>query len=61
MYIAVGGHGSGVQFHKHSDGWNLQLYGHKRWLFYHPDTMPPHAYPVMSYSMQVHMVTAIAI
>jgi len=45
MYFCLGTSLSGVQFHKHADGWNLQIYGKKRWLLYPPEQMPPRHYP----------------
>jgi hypothetical protein len=39
LYLAAGGAFSGTQFHHHADGWNVQLYGRKRWLLYPPDEM----------------------
>jgi hypothetical protein len=51
LYLALGGSGSGVQFHKHSDGWNIQIWGKKRWLLYPPNKMPPHTYPVNAVSI----------
>ena len=40
LYLAVGESGSGTHFHKHSEGWNLQLHGHKHWLLMPLDSMP---------------------
>jgi hypothetical protein len=37
LYLALGGSSSGVQFHKHADGWNVQIFGKKRWLLYPPN------------------------
>ena len=40
LYLCMGGDGSGVQFHKHADTWNAQIFGRKRWLL----IPPAHAY-----------------
>ena len=52
LYFALGGSRSGVQFHKHAAGWNTQIHGRKRWLLYHPDTMPPFHYPTHGMSVE---------
>jgi tetratricopeptide (TPR) repeat protein len=51
LYFCLGGANSGVQFHKHADAWNVQIFGRKRWLLYPPDEMPPFHYPVNAVSV----------
>ena len=36
FFLTLGGDESGVQFHRHNDGWNLLLAGRKRWFLYPP-------------------------
>lgn len=41
----MGGPGSGVQFHRHNEGWNLLFAARKRWFLYPPARMPMPHYP----------------
>lgn len=40
LYLAVGESHSGTQWHKHGEGWNLQIFGHKHWLLLPPEKIP---------------------
>jgi hypothetical protein len=51
MYLALGGSTTGTQFHKHVDGWYVQVHGKKRWMLYPPNHMPPKHYPVNGLSV----------
>lgn len=44
-FFTMGGDESGVQFHRHNEGWNLVLAGAKRWFLYAPDRLPVPHYP----------------
>jgi hypothetical protein len=48
LYLALGDAYSGTQFHHHADGWNLQIYGKKRWLLYAPGELPALHYPPLN-------------
>ena len=39
-FLSLGGKGSGVHLHHHSDGWNLLFEGRKRWFLRPPYTLP---------------------
>ena len=45
FFLTLGGDESGVQFHRHNDGWNLLLAGRKRWFLYPPARLPVPAFP----------------
>jgi hypothetical protein len=42
---SVGGIGSGVQFHKHSDGWHVLVHGSKRWFLSEQKKLPLPSFP----------------
>jgi hypothetical protein len=44
-FLTMGAAESGVQFHRHNEGWNLLLAGAKRWFLFPPDRMPTPHYP----------------
>jgi hypothetical protein len=44
-FLTLGGDESGVQFHRHNDGWNLVLAGAKRWFLFPPPRLPIPAFP----------------
>lgn len=44
-FLTMGGAESGVQFHKHNDGWNLLISGRKSWFLYPPTAMPSPSFP----------------
>jgi hypothetical protein len=55
--LAVGGNGSGTQFHRHTDAWNVLVSGHKRWFLTPGEKIPLPTHPA-SYGMGVeHYVT----
>jgi hypothetical protein len=57
LILAVGGNGSGTQFHRHTDAWNVLVSGHKRWFLTPGERIPLPSYPA-SYGMGVeHYVT----
>eukprot|EP00662_Eupelagonemidae_sp_cell21_P031959 gene31959-20081_t len=57
MYIAIGGSGAGVQFHKHSSTWSVQVFGRKRFLLYAAGDMPPRHYPPVRMSVSLWLKT----
>jgi hypothetical protein len=44
-FLTLGGDESGVQFHRHNDGWNVLVAGRKRWFLYPPRVLPAPAFP----------------
>ena len=57
VYFALGGSKSGTQFHKHEEGWYMQIFGKKKWMLYAPSDMPPIHYPPFSLSVQEWLET----
>jgi len=57
VYFALGGSKSGTQFHKHEEGWYMQIFGRKKWMLYAPSDMPPIHYPPFSISVQEWLET----
>jgi hypothetical protein len=45
LFLTLGGDESGVQFHRHNDGWNTLIAGRKRWFLYPPRVLPVPAFP----------------
>ena len=45
LFLTLGGDESGVQFHRHNDGWNILIAGRKRWFLYPPRMLPVPAFP----------------
>jgi|EP01046_Picozoa_sp_COSAG06_P039641 hypothetical protein len=45
FFLTLGGDESGVQFHRHNDGWNTLIAGRKRWFLYPPRVLPVPAFP----------------
>eukprot|EP00933_Yihiella_yeosuensis_P073749 TRINITY_DN8249_c0_g1_i2.p1 TRINITY_DN8249_c0_g1~~TRINITY_DN8249_c0_g1_i2.p1 ORF type:complete len:417 (-),score=52.05 TRINITY_DN8249_c0_g1_i2:394-1623(-) len=39
--FAIGAYGQGISFHSHSDSYNIQIHGEKRWGMYAPGNMTP--------------------
>lgn len=42
--LAIGGTGSGINYHFHKDGWNEVIFGRKRWFFYPYNISIPYGY-----------------
>eukprot|EP00732_Lithocolla_globosa_P004307 Lithocolla_globosa_v1_NODE_3917_length_1551_cov_4.167781.p1 type:complete len:426 gc:universal NODE_3917_length_1551_cov_4.167781:1444-167(-) len=45
LFFLVGGQGSGVAFHRHTDGWNSLAFGEKHWYIYPPSRRPFGEFP----------------
>ena len=57
LILAVGGNGSGTQFHRHTDAWNVPVSGHKRWFLTPGERIPLPSYPA-SYGMGIEHYVA---
>eukprot|EP00730_Choanoeca_flexa_P016511 TRINITY_DN7820_c0_g1_i2.p1 TRINITY_DN7820_c0_g1~~TRINITY_DN7820_c0_g1_i2.p1 ORF type:complete len:482 (+),score=78.66 TRINITY_DN7820_c0_g1_i2:111-1556(+) len=60
-YLLLGGNGSGVPFHAHTDSIARVHQGQKLWLFYPPDSLPPasvHKYASIAQWLETHDYTA---
>eukprot|EP01048_Picozoa_sp_COSAG05_P003534 COSAG05_NODE_165_length_15343_cov_194.625492_3_plen_471_part_00 len=55
FYFALGGALSGTQFHRHTEGWYIQIFGAKKWMLYPKSRSPPIHYPPTELSVMEWM------